>query len=481
MSIIDQKKDIFGSIGALNALSDNYPKLPKFNSLPSINNGSNSTSFLIDLVTTLAGFSVLKDHVVDTITYKLPQLEDSVKDALKRELKEIVSCNVNPSIPSWFQNGGPGVIMKVTDIDFYDSMKVNPDTTAGSLIYTDIDSGVNSRDFNTYLYNTIQDPNAPKDWGASTISTDLLETTFLETSATNNNVLKFNTSTGFSNKKLTEFNNAYVDSITLFGEPNSSDSKTMTNMLMEELFGSVSSSSSVNKSKKQLKREAEVREVLDCIINSENNVIDDSFFTFDNPTLAKMEEEVNNRKNGIRKIKTCGDIAVKISDEDLKTNQDIIEDATTKEEEFEAVSQALDNLSNIQSGVAPNEQDRQTVNNDFFINIINKFTNTTMNLILTPKFITIFAINHQIIYGEGVSYDGPVDFMQKNKKIVKNMSNQISNVLIGLLLTLALKHLTIKLRDKLIGDEIEKNKNYLAIILSYVGVPPSVISQITNT
>ena len=32
MAIVDQKREIFGSIGALNVLNDGFPKLPNFDS-----------------------------------------------------------------------------------------------------------------------------------------------------------------------------------------------------------------------------------------------------------------------------------------------------------------------------------------------------------------------------------------------------------------------------------------------------------------
>lgn len=481
MSIIDQKKEIFGNIGALNALNDNYPKLPKFNSFPSINNELNSTNFLIDLVTSLTGFGALKNHIVDTITYRLPQVEDSIKNGIKSELKEIVACNINPSIPSWLQSGGSGVLMKVNDIDFFDMMKVNPNSIAGGLIYTDIPNGINSRDFNTYLYNTIQDPNNPKLWGTSTSSTNILQTTFLETTTNGNNILKFTTSPEFDNKKLVEFNNTFIDSVTLFGEPNSLDSKNLINNLIEELFGSISSSITVNKSKKQLKKEAEVREVLGCIINSENDVIDDSYFEFDNPTLGKIEEEVNNRKIGIRRIETEGNLVAQITSDELNTSQTSFNGVTNKQEEYDAVSETLNNLSNLQGNITLSAPDISTIKSDFFINLTKNLPLTIMNQIITPKFIALFAINHQIIYGQNVSYDGPIDFMKKNKKLVKGLSKKIVNILLGLLLTLALKELTQKLTQKLADDEIEKNKAYMNIVLSYAGISGlGEMTEITN-
>lgn len=480
MSIIDQKKTIFGNIGALNALNDNYPSLPKFDSFPSINNGNNSTNFLLDLITSLVGFGTLKDFLIDTIVYQLPKLESDIKNSLKLNLNEIVSCSVNPSIPTWLQSTGNGVVVEVNDIDFFDIMKINPATISGGLVYSDVSAGTNSTDFNTYLYNTIQDSGNPTTWGLSTTNNNIIEVTFLEVGTTKNNVLKITTSSNFNNKKLIELNNSLVDSVNLFGGSNSSNSSTFINMLIEELFGTISASASVNKSKKQLKIEAEIREVLECIINSENDVIDDSFFTFDNPTLAKMEEEVNNRKNGIRKVETCGNLSVQITSDQLAENQEIILTATTKQIELQAVSDVLDNLSTIQSDTVPNKQDKQTVNNDFFTNIIKKLVNVVMMGMLSPKFVTIFALNHAIIYGETATYDGPIDFIKKNKKLVKSLSKTINNILLGLLLKLALKHLTIKLRQKISDDEVEKVKSYSNILLSYVGIPTSISNDINN-
>ena len=97
---------------------------------------------------------------------------------------------------------------------------------------------------------------------------------------------------------------------------------------------------------------------------------------------------------------------------------------------------------------------------------------------ISPKFLSLFIINHQIIYGKGTSYDGPIDFIKKNKKLVKNIAKIIGNILLNLLLTLALKYLSFKLRQKFTKDEIEKAKNYVSIVFSYLGIPPVILEQI---
>lgn len=467
MNLLNQKKQIFGAVGALNAINDSFPKLPTTNSLGSINNNTDSTEFLVDLINTLVGVQVLKEYIVDVITYRLPEIEDSIKDGLKKELKKIVSCNINPSIPDWVKHGGSGVVIKVSDIDFYNMMKINPDSIGGSLLYTDISSGINSSDFNTYLYNTIQVPGASSTWGQSTSGVGIIETTFMETSNDGNNLLKITATPEFSDKKLTELNNKLIDSISLFGNPNSHNSKTMINMIIEQLFGTISSSTTVNKGKNQIRKEVEINEILTNIINSEDDDIDDTYFEFDNPTLSKIDTEVNDKKEGIKRIQTTNEIKTRLSTDILSSSQTSIDNTTNKMEELEAVGDVMNKLANEQSGFALNVGDEFTIENNFFTNIIKTFTLTVMNIVFSPKFITLFAINHQIIYGTNDSYNGPIDFIKKNRLIVKAMTKVIKDILLGLLLELALKHLTIKLSEKMIGDEIERNKSYANILLSY--------------
>lgn len=478
MAIIDQKKEIFGSISSLNVLTDSFPKLPDFNSFSSINNTTDSGQFLIDLLNSLVGFQAFRDFVIDIITYRLPEIERALKDGLKDELKSTVSCDVNPSIPPWFKNGEPGINVKVKDIDFFDIMKVNPDSLEGSLIYRDTQPELNSTDLNTYLYYTIQENGTPENWGSSVLGAEILETTFLSSTATANNVFKFTTTIDYDDKTLTEFNNAFIDSISIFGSLNSNDATKLINLIFDEIFGSISSSSSVNKSKNQLKKEAEINEVLDSLINSEDDVISDNFFTFDNETIAKIDLIVDNKKNGIKYLDSCGNIPVSISVDDISGYQNTIDSTTTKAEELQAITSALDDAAETQASFSNNETDKLTFKADFFIEIIKKLTRIVASLIISPKLMVLFAINHQIIYGQGNSYDGPIDFLKKNKKLVKNVSNIIRNIILELLLKLVLKILAEKLIKKFSDDEIEKSKNYVSIVLSYLGVPQEIITLI---
>jgi hypothetical protein len=109
MSVLEKKRDVFGKIASLNVLNDGYPSLSSLNSLGSVSNSLNTADFLIDLTTSLVGFDQLRDYIINTITHDLDEIEVLIKNAIKKQLKEMVSCSVNPLIPTWLQHGNSGV------------------------------------------------------------------------------------------------------------------------------------------------------------------------------------------------------------------------------------------------------------------------------------------------------------------------------------------------------------------------------------
>jgi hypothetical protein len=151
---------------------------------------------------------------------------------------------------------------------------------------------------------------------------------------------------------------------------------------------------------------------------------------------------------------------------------------SVEEAEVNAVEQTIDTLAAFQASFAVNAVDVPTIEANFILDIIRKFMTSIINLVISPKLISIFAINHQIIYGQGTSYANAIDFMKKNKNLVKTIANTIRDFIIKMLLVLALKYISVKLSQKFSEDEIEKGKNYVSQLLSLTGVPPQIIREI---
>jgi hypothetical protein len=73
----------------------------------------------------------------------------------------------------------------------------------------------------------------------------------------------------------------------------------------------------------------------------------------------------------------------------------------------------------------------------------------------------VFAINHQLIYGQGAQYRDGIDFLEKNKNMLKPIFDEIKKVLIKMIIRLIIKKLSAKIGEKIKDDAIEKNKAYL--------------------
>lgn len=503
MSVYDQKEKVMGNIAALNAITEGLPKFKTTNSFSSMNNSGNSTDFLLDLIKSLIGYEELKENVIDVLTRKLPEIESDIKKNLKLQLKEYTSCGVNPSIPSWLKSTGSGVNLKLSDIDFFQITKTDPKSAFGFLIYNDYQSGLNSTDFNTFLYSNIEqnksdfNPNGgtASPWGSSTMGTNIIDvkfspvgtpTTSILGATTNNNIVKITTNSNFDNKTLSEFNESFVDSIYLFGDPNNYDGTKILNAIIDNLFGTMSVE--IGKTPKQLKKEAEINEVLNCILNSdENDVIDDNYFKFDNQQLTKIETEVNNRKLGIKVLETCGDLIANIPISELVDSNNLFTAATANqigvlsqgEAQVQAISKAIDNIAAAQASNA-STIDIPTVKYNFILDLIKNLTQSIINIVLSPRLVTLFAVNFKILYGQLSMYDGPIDFIKKNKNLIISISKVILEIVIKMLLTLALKYISKKLAKKFSDDAIEQNKDYVIQILSLVGVSPDIIKQIQD-
>ena len=492
MSIIDQKTKVMSNISSLNVITEGLPKFKPTNSFSSMNNSGNAVNFLLDLVQSLIGYDELKLNIVDVFSKKLPEIESEIKKVLKQELKSYVSCGVNPSIPVWLRSTGPGVTLKLTDLDFFEITKVDPKSPFGFLIYDDSQNGASSTDFNTVLYSNIEQNKSDftvnggtvTPWGQSTTGSDIVNLKFSPVGTTNNNIVKINAHPNYDNKTLTEFNNDFIDSIALFGNPNNIDGNKILNSIIDSMFGTVAVT--VNKTKKQLKKEAEIDECLDCILNSdENDVIDDNYFTFNNAQLTKIDVKVSNRKNGVRILETCGNLPAQIPIQTLIDINNSLTAATTittgttslEELKSKAMSDAIDKLADEQATDA-STINKPTVKLDFILELIRNFMKAIIKIIISPKLISLFAVNFKIMYGQATDFNGAIDFMKKNKNLIVSIAKTVLEQNIKMLLTLALKYISIKLRKKYAGDTIEQAKNYVAQVLTLIGVPPEIIRQI---
>jgi F0F1-type ATP synthase assembly protein I len=470
MNVISKKKEVFGKIGATKTLTEGLPKLKLSSSFSSINNSGDVISFLTDLVKTLVGFEALVSSVIDTITHSLPRIEKEVKKALKVELKNIVSCGVNPSLPDWMKSTEPGINIQVKKIDFADILRTDPNSVAGQLIYNDITTPlVNSTDFNTFLYGVIQDEGIEYSWK------NIITFKFVANGAPfgfSNNSLIIKADQAYDNKTLTDLNNDFIDSLILFNSDN------VVNKVMDIIYGTISST--IGKSLKQLESESQINTIIDKMVTNNNkNPIPDSAFSFTKEETYKQQAEALARKKGSINLKTTNDIPSSVPISQLTDfTQQFKSAGGNVIQQKDAIKNGLTNMANASALNVPNPIDVVSSKLNFIQQIIVTLIKSIVNIVLSPKVILTFVLNYKIVYGPQATFTNGVDFIKKNKNLMNRIMKVIAEELIKILLAIALKEIAILVSKAMAKKQKEKVTLKLAQLQSLIGVPTNIIQQL---
>lgn len=468
MAIIDKKKKVFGKIAAAKTLTQGLPKLKLSSSLPSINNGGDSITFLTDLIKSLIGYEALVSAVVDTLTKSIPKIEHQIKKVLKVELKTIVSCGVDPHLPTWIQSTGSGIVIEVHKIDFMDVLRTDPNSVGGKLLYNDVTTPLtNSSDFNTFLYGVIQDDGSTYTWR------NIFDITFnsLGTGDNPNNTLTIKAHSTYNSKTLTDLNNDFIDSLTLLNTEN------IVNKIMDIIYGSVSSI--IGKSLKQLESEAKINNIVDKMVNNVNkNPIGDSAFSFTKEETYANQIEAMNRKKGSITVDVANKVPSSVPIDSLTNFNTDMSFATTLLEKKDTLTSNLNKMANLSALNIPSKIDIPTVKLGFIQQIISSMIKSIVNIFLSPKVIFSFVINYKIVYGPTSTFTDAIDFIKKNKNLMNSIMKAIAEELIKILLTIALKEISSLVAKAIAKRQKEKAVNKLAQLQSLAGIPIDTIKKI---
>jgi hypothetical protein len=117
---------------------------------------------------------------------------------------------------------------------------------------------------------------------------------------------------------------------------------------------------------------------------------------------------------------------------------------------------------------------------NFILDMIKNYATSLISFVLSPKLVAVFAINHQLIYGQGTVYKDGIDLLEKNKNIFREIGKTILGIVIKLLLALIVRKLAKKLGEKVKDDAIEKNKSYTKQLSILNGISAAVQVMVGN-
>lgn len=167
------KEEALATINAALTIINNFPELEDANTELSFNTSANPFSFLIDLFKSTTGYNILIEILARFISYELPAIEAAVKAMLLSQLKDILSCSVNPFLTEEILRDG--IVFNIAEIDIADVLKYSPlDRKVGMNFYfgTDgvrmVDDLKYCRDMDAFIWFIINKSNRRYAWKPET-------------------------------------------------------------------------------------------------------------------------------------------------------------------------------------------------------------------------------------------------------------------------------------------------------------------------
>ena len=151
------KDDALAVINAALTIIDRFPNLNSTNTLLSLDTSTNPFTFLMDAFKNTAGYDTLIRILSNFIVYELEAVEVAVKGILLSNVKNLISCSLNPFIPDDLLR--EGIVFDLRQLDITDLLQTCPlDPKVGQYFYFGCDEMEKpddtrkSEDFNALLW-----------------------------------------------------------------------------------------------------------------------------------------------------------------------------------------------------------------------------------------------------------------------------------------------------------------------------------------
>lgn len=151
------KDDALAVINAALTIVERFPNLSSTNTLLSLDTSTNPFTFLMDAFKNTAGYDTLIRILSNYIVYALDSLEITVKGILLSNVKNLISCSINPFISDDLLR--EGIIFDLRQLDITDLLQTCPlDPKIGQYFYFGCedmekpDDTKKSEDFNALLW-----------------------------------------------------------------------------------------------------------------------------------------------------------------------------------------------------------------------------------------------------------------------------------------------------------------------------------------
>ena len=195
------KSEALAIIDAALAILNKFPEIETANSTLSFNTSSNPFPFLMDCFKSTTGYNILIKILSKFIMLGLPAVEIAVKGVLLANIKNILSCAINPFISDEILRNG--IVFNLQQIDITDTLRYSPLDEIGKYYYfdnykpstvtdnstgqkkqiyvpKDVDDLKVSKDFNCLIWYMKHIASFREVWGQQPLDDDGNRTNFIE-------------------------------------------------------------------------------------------------------------------------------------------------------------------------------------------------------------------------------------------------------------------------------------------------------------
>lgn len=445
MSLADDKRSVFNTIGAYTSLIQEG-QLPKQTDLfPSINSKDDIVPFLLDVLKTVAGTEALKESIGGMFTSLLDEVEPKIKTELK---KQFVQSNANQPLPNDFVNNG--ITVPVKTIDVRGKFKNAPDSDVGNLIYG------SSTNFDKVAYNSIL-TGSFEDYQNMSIK-------YIEGS--DSFQIKPNVS---GVPDIGTYFSEYIDGAQII------DKKVITSSVMDAFYGTLTKKE--DKTVEQTYEELQVDVLLQQVLNG-----DDSFVI----SPEKYDELLNKANEAVVGEMNydlgCGLMPAEFGFDDFNSFISTISGTTdpfAMGNEFESTINQSTSGSTVTEGLT--DENKQTIKDGFFQRIIQTFTIKLLDAVTAaPQIRTLFGMISSFENGGTVLLDKATNDMENFKTCIKCMSKEIMDMIAEFIFALAVSYLIKLLKPVIIKVLKEKINQYINIIKSLTGPAGDIAGELTG-
>lgn len=260
----------------------------------------------------------------------------------------------------------------------------------------------------------------------------------------------------YKGRTLIEFNTDYLMSVRLF------EQKALATKLIEAITGILTIDLSFSYKQQLIKNE--VKKMVQMIVETDDVVVSDCFFSFSNDDYDAMSRQAELRKAGLLSINGNETSAVKINAEDILSSLNELNDKSSKETVMSVIEGSLTTLSKELSDV--NYEEKTNVNfgvqMNIIENILNQLAYVMVMAVLSPKIYLLLLINLKIL-GRETNFNLE-QFINSYKQMLAALIRAIRDYLVEYMVNELMKMIGDIVKDVAMKLTIEQSAYYTRLI-----------------